>query len=115
MSAALFNALANPKKARGIAAGTEPASHVHPVVVDVMREIGIDVSAAKPQLLSDGLARSAYMLVTMGCGEQCPTVPGLRRDDWQIKDPKGLSVEQAREVREEIRQRVAKLIAEEGL
>lgn len=114
MSAALFNALADPAQARAVAAGTEPAEHVHPVVVDAMRELGIDLAAAKPQLLTEALARDAALLVTMGCGEKCPHVPGLRRDDWALPDPKGQPLERVREIREVIRARVAALVAAEG-
>ncbi len=77
-----------PELARGISAGTQPAEHVHPVVVDAMREVGIDLSKAKPQKLTAELAQNAEMLVTMGCGDECPYVPCLRRDDWPLPDPK---------------------------
>jgi len=89
MSAAFFNKLADPILARAISAGTHPADHVHPVVVDAMREVGIDLSDAKPQKLTAGLAQNAEMLVTMGCGDECPYIPGLRHDDWPLPDPKG--------------------------
>lgn len=114
MAAAFLNHLADPTKVRGLAAGTEPAAHVHPVVVDVMRELGIDLSAARPRLLTDELARSAALLVTMGCGERCPVVPGLRRDDWQLADPKGRPLAEVRAVRDEIRARVAALVDANG-
>lgn len=115
MSAAFFNQFANPSKARGISAGTQPADHVHPIVVDVMREVGIDLSQAKPQKLTAELAQGAEMLVTMGCGDECPYVPGLRRDDWPLPDPKGQGIETVRQTREEIRQRVLQLLAQEHL
>jgi arsenate reductase len=114
MSAAFFNELADAAKARAVSAGTEPAERVHPVVLEVMREVGIDLSEAKPQKLTDELARSAQMLITMGCGEQCPHVPGLRREDWPLRDPKGLPMDEARVVRDEIRSRVEQLISTEG-
>jgi len=114
MSAALFNALADPSVARAVAAGTEPAERVHPVVVDAMRELDIDLSAAKPQLLTEALACDAALLVTMGCGEKCPYVPGLRRDDWALPDPKGQPLERVREIREGIRARVTQLVEAEG-
>jgi arsenate reductase len=114
MAAAFFNALADPTKAQAISAGTQPADHVHPEVVTVMREIGIDVSAAEPQRLTDALAASAHVLVTMGCGEACPFVPGLRRIDWNLSDPKGQPPERVREIRDAIRDSVAQLIAAEG-
>lgn len=114
MSAAFFNAFADPALARAIAAGTQPAAQVHPVVVDVMREVGIDLAAARPQLLTETLARDATLLVTMGCGEQCPYVPGLRIEDWALPDPKGQSLERVREIRDLIRERVRALVAAEG-
>ena len=82
MAAAFFNQLADPLKARAVSAGTEPGLRVHPEVLEVMKEVGIDLSSAKPQKLSDELAREAQLLITMGCGDKCPYVPGLRRDDW---------------------------------
>jgi glycerol uptake facilitator-like aquaporin len=115
MAAAFFNAMADPERACAVAAGTEPAQRVHPEVVDVMREVGIDVSGAKPQRLTDELARSGSMLVTMGCGEACPVVPGLRRDDWALPDPKGQDPEAIRKIRNEIRERVRALIEREGI
>jgi arsenate reductase (thioredoxin) len=115
MSAAFFNQLADPQLARGISAGTQPAEHVHPVVVDAMREVGIDLSDAKPQKLTAELAQSAEMLVTMGCGDECPYVPGLRRDDWPLPDPKGHGIETVRQTRDEIRLRVLHLLAQERL
>ena len=114
MAAAFFNAVADPGRAKAVSAGTEPGDHVHPVVVDVMREVGIDLSGQKPQRLSDDLARGASLLVTMGCGESCPYVPGLRRDDWPLTDPKGRPIEEVREIREEIRTRVAQLVMANG-
>lgn len=114
MAAAFFNALVDPALARGISAGTEPGPRVHPEVLEVMREAGIDLSAARPQKLTDALARGASMLITMGCGEQCPHVPGLRRDDWALEDPKGKPIERVRELRDDIRTRVAELIESSG-
>ncbi len=115
MSAAFFNQLADPELARGISAGTQPAEHVHPVVVDAMREVGIDLSNAKPQKLTTELAQDAEMLVTMGCGDECPYVPGLRRDDWPLPDPKGQGIESVRQTRDEIKRRVLQLLAQERL
>jgi arsenate reductase len=111
MAAAFFNALADPARARAISAGTRPASRVHPEVVEVMREIGIDLSGAAPQLLTHELAERAQLLVTMGCEEDCPVVPGLRREDWPLADPKGQPIERVRAIRDEIRDRVAALLA----
>ena len=110
MAAAFFNAAADPAKAHAISAGTQPGEHVHPEVVEVMREEGFDLSAAQPRLLTDALARGAALLVTMGCGEACPFVPGLERRDWPLPDPKGQKLDVVRGVREEIRDRVTALV-----
>jgi arsenate reductase len=115
MSAAFFNKLADPILARAISAGTHPADHVHPVVVNAMRELRIDLSNAKPQKLTAGLAQNAEMLVTMGCGDECPYVPGLRRDDWPLPDPKGQGIETVRQTRDDIKRRILQLLAQEQL
>jgi len=115
MSAAFFNQLSDPQLARAISAGTQPAEHVHPVVVDAMREEGIDLSSAKPQKLTAALAQNAEMLITMGCGDECPYVPGLRRDDWPLPDPKGQGIEAVRRTRDEIKERVLRLLVQEQL
>jgi protein-tyrosine-phosphatase len=115
MSAAFFNQYADPERALAISAGTQPAEHVHPVVVEAMLEVGIDLSNAKPQKLTAELAQEAGMLVTMGCGDECPYVPGLRRDDWPLPDPKGQGIESVRQTREEIKRRVLQLLAQERL
>ena len=114
MAAALFNQLADPAKAHALSAGTSPGARVHPEVVAVMREAGIDLTAARPQRLTDELARGAGLLITMGCGDECPYVPGVRRDDWPLEDPMGKPVERVREIRDDIRNRVAALVAHEG-
>jgi arsenate reductase len=114
MAAAFFAELADPALARAVSAGTRPAERVHPEVVEAMREVGIDLSAARPRLLTQDLAREAQLLVTMGCGDECPLVPGLRREDWPLEDPKGQPAERVREIREEIRERVRSLVAREG-
>lgn len=114
MAAALFNAAADPAKARAVSAGTEPGARVHPEVVETMKELGIDLSALKPQKLTDNLASTATLLITMGCGEACPHVPGLRRDDWPLEDPKGKPVARVREIRDEVRRRVRQLVEAEG-
>ena len=93
-----------------ISAGTEPAERVHPEVVEVMKEVGIDLSSATPQKLTTDLARDAQLLVTMGCGDNCPYVPGLEVEDWPLEDPKGKSIERVREIRDEIRSRVEALL-----
>jgi len=110
MAAAFFNHLADPKSAQAISAGTEPADHVHPQVIAVMKEVGIDLTSAKPQKLTDALARNADLLVTMGCGEACPFVPGLPREDWPLPDPKGQPLDAVRKIRDEIRARVEGLV-----
>jgi arsenate reductase (thioredoxin) len=115
MAAAFFNALADPSKARAISAGTQPADRVNPVVVDAMREAGIDVSGAVPQQLTPALARQASLLVTMGCGEECPVVPGVARDDWPLDDPAGQPIARVRTIRDDIRQRVHTLVTRTGL
>jgi len=114
MAAAWFNALSDPTEAHAISAGTEPGARVHPEVVEAMREVGIDLSSAVPQRLTDALAQSAKLLVTMGCGEACPAVPWLRRLDWALEDPKGKPIARVREIRDEVRRRVGYLIAAEG-
>lgn len=114
MAAAFFNAVADARKARGMSAGTDPAERVHPEVVETMREVGIDLSQVRPRRLTDDLARQAHLLVTMGCGERCPLIAGLRRADWELLDPRGQPVERVRAIREEIRRRVEELVAAEG-
>jgi arsenate reductase len=114
MAAAIFNKFADPKKARAISAGTQPGSRVHPEVVDAMLEWGIDLKAVVPKKLTDDLAAAADMLVTMGCGEACPVVPGVERDDWPLDDPKGQSVERVRQIRDEIERRVRTLLEPRG-
>jgi arsenate reductase len=115
MAAAWFNTLADPAKAKAVAAGTEPAERVHSVVVDVMKEVGIDLSAAKPQLLTGPLVAETSFLITMGCGEQCPVAPHwVRRQDWELEDPKGQPLDRVREIRDDIRERVRALLVSEG-
>jgi len=110
MAAAFFNALAAPDRARAISAGTQPGERVHPEVVEVMREAGIDLSNAQPQLLSAEVAAQAQLLVTMGCGEDCPFVPGLEREDWPLPDPKGRPLTEVRQIREEVRRHIEDLV-----
>jgi arsenate reductase len=112
MAAALFNALANPVRARAISAGTRPGTEVHPEVISTMGEKGIDLSSAKPQYFSTELAQDAHIVITMGCGDECPLVPGVERDDWPIEDPKGKAVDDVRRIRDEIHRRVTELIKE---
>jgi len=115
MAAAFFNHFADPTKAKGISAGTEPGLRVHPEVLAVMQEVGIDLSAAKPQKLTQELADGAALLITMGCGDKCSYVPGLRRGDWPLRDPKGLATDEVRQIRDEVRSRVQALIEAEGV
>jgi protein-tyrosine-phosphatase len=115
MAAAFFNQLADPAKARAISAGTEPGERIHPEVLTVMKEVGVDLSNAMPQKLTETLAKGAQLLITMGCGDKCPYVPGLRRDDWPLPDPKGRPMEEVRAIRDELRSRVRNFLLIEDL
>jgi arsenate reductase len=115
MAAAFYNQLADRSKAEAISAGTEPGLRIHSEVLTAMLEVGIDLSNAKPQKLTQELANEASLLVTMGCGDKCPYVPGLRRDDWPLRDPKGLPLEEVRNIRDEIKTRVQALLTSEGM
>jgi len=111
MSAALFERAADSRHSAE-SAGTEPADRVHPEVMEVMREVGIDLSAKRPQKLTNELAEQADVVVTMGCGDACPYIPGKRYIDWDLPDPKGMPAEDVRNVRNEIARRVAELAEE---
>jgi arsenate reductase len=111
MSQALFERAAAGKHT-ALSAGTTPAEHVHPEVVAVMYELGIDLADHKPQLLSSELAEQADVVVTMGCGDQCPYIRGKRYIDWDLPDPKGLPVDQVRAIRDDIARRTQQLAAE---
>jgi protein-tyrosine-phosphatase len=113
MAAAFFNKLADPAKARALSAGTTPGDRVYPEVVAVMQEVGIDLSDARPKKLTSELAAEAQLLITMGCGDECPYVPGVRRDDWPLDDPRGQPVEHVRAIRDDIRARVERLVVQE--
>ena len=115
IAAAWFNKLADRTKAHAISAGAAPAHVVHPEVIAAMQEVGIDVSAQKPQRLTDDLAGSAQYLITMGCGDTCPVVPGAKRYDWDIADPKGQPTAVVRAIRDDIRARVEHLLEDERL
>ena len=115
MAAALFNQLADPSRGRAISAGTEPGNRVHPEVVEAMREVGIDLAGVVPQRLTDDLARQAQVLVTMGCGDACPFVPGARVEDWPLPDPKEQPIGTVRRIRDDVRARVEDLLSREGL
>jgi arsenate reductase len=114
MAAAFFNQLADGTKAEAVSAGTEPGFRVHPEVLAAMQEVGIDLSDAKPKKLTEELAGEAQLLITMGCGDKCPYVPGLRRDDWPLRDPKGQPMEEVRAIRDEIKKRVKALLYNDG-
>jgi arsenate reductase len=114
MAAAWFNLLADPVEARAISAGTDPATAVHPEVVAAMREVGADLSDAATTKLTPEVANLAQRFVTMGCGDQCPVVPGAIREDWPLEDPKGKPIATVRVIRDEIRARVEALIVREG-
>ena len=115
MAAALFNQLAEPSQARAISAGTSPGERVNPVVVEAMQEVGIDLSGAVPRELTAEVAGEANVLVTMGCGDDCPFVPGARTEDWPLLDPSGQPLEIVRQIRDEIRTRVQRLIQGLGI
>ena len=93
-------------------AGTRPAEHVHPVVAVAMREIGIDISGNRPQNLTDELAKWADIVVTMGCGDECPYIPGKRYIDWDLADPAGRSLADVRAIRDDIKTRISDLVRE---
>ena len=114
MAAAFFTRLADPEKMRAISAGTAPGDRVHSEVVAAMREAGIDLGGARPTRLTPELAAEGDVLVTMGCGEACPYVPGLRVEDWPLQDPQGQPVDVVRRIRDDIRDRVKDLIAREA-
>jgi protein-tyrosine-phosphatase len=111
MSQALFEQAAAGRHT-ALSAGTTPAQHVHPEVVEVMHELGIDLSAHQPQLLTRELAEQADLIVTMGCGDECPYIPGKRYFDWDLPDPKGRPLDEVRATRDDIGRRVTALAAE---
>jgi arsenate reductase len=105
MAAAFFNA-STPRDAIAVSAGTAPGDRVHPEVVAAMREAGIDVTDALPQRLTPQLAEGAAWLITMGCGDACPFVPGAQVEDWPLPDPKGRTLDEVRAIRDAVRARV---------
>ena len=115
IAAALFNRYSDPHKARAISAGTQPAGRVHPEVADAMRGRGVELSSAQPQKLTTELASTANWLITMGCGDECPVIPGARRDDWPIADPKGRSTAAVDAIVDQIDARVRAFISEQRL
>jgi arsenate reductase len=114
MSAALFNLLADPSKARAISAGTNPGPRVHPEVQEAMMELDVDLAGIAPQRLTAALASGASFLITMGCGDECPVIPGAIREDWPLPDPKGRPIEDVRRIRDDIRERVAQFVSSNG-
>lgn len=111
MAAAWLRELGDPARHRALSAGTQPGARVHPEVLEVMREVGIDLSAVTPRLLTPELLEGATHLITMGCGESCPVAPPyVQRLDWPLPDPKGQPLERVRAIRDEIRARVAELL-----
>lgn len=114
MAAAFFNVLADGARARAISAGTDPGPRVHPEVAAVMTEAGIDMADVVPQRLTPELAAGSTHLVTMGCGDQCPYIPGAKIQDWPLEDPKGKPLDRVREIRDEIKSRVADFVIAHG-
>jgi arsenate reductase len=111
ISQALFERAAG-RRHTALSAGTTPAERVHPEVVEVMRELGIDLSGREPRLLTRELAEQADVVVTMGCGDSCPYIPGKRYIDWELPDPSGRPIAEVRAMREEIARRVEALCEE---
>ena len=111
MSAALFERAAQGRH-RALSAGTTPAEHVHPEVVEVMRELGIDLAGRSPRALTPALAEQADVVVTMGCGDECPYIPGKRYIDWDLQDPAGRPLDDVRATRDDIARRTADLISD---
>ena len=114
IAAALFNQQADPLTAHAISAGTHPADRVHPEVIAAMASRGIDLSSQSPRLLTAELAATVDWLITMGCGDECPVVPGTRRDDWPIRDPKGQPAEVVTALVDDIDRRVRELLVRMG-
>jgi arsenate reductase len=111
MSQALFERAAGGRH-RALSAGTTPADSVHPEVVEVMAELGVDLSGRVPQALTHELAERADVVVSMGCGDACPVIPGKRYLDWDLPDPRGRPLDEVRAIREDIAERVAALVAD---
>ena len=111
MSQALFERASNGRHTAE-SAGTRPAEHVHPEVVTVMQELGVDLSSRVPQRLTPALAERADIVVTMGCGDRCPYIPGVRYIDWDLADPSGRPLDEVRAIRDDIERRVTQLVAD---
>ena len=114
IAAALFNRFANPSRAHAISAGTKPGPSVHPMVVEVMRDRGVELSGAQPRKLTDEVAHQAQWLITLGCGEDCPFVPGAKVEDWPVPDPKGKDRQAVEEIADELERRVRDFIQRNG-
>ena len=114
MSQALFERIAAGRHI-ALSAGTTPAEHVHPEVVEAMQELGIDLSGRRPQLLTRELSEQADIVVTMGCGDECPYIPGKRYIEWDLPDPKGRPLDEVRAIRDDIARRINSLLADEIL
>ena len=114
MSQALFERAAAGRHT-ALSAGTTPAEHVHPEVVEVMQELGIDLSGRRPGLLTRELSEQADIVVTMGCGDECPYIPGKRYIEWDLPDPKGRPLHEVRAIRDDIARRIDSLLADETL
>jgi arsenate reductase (thioredoxin) len=112
MAAAFFNKFADHTKAEAFSAGTHPADKVHDCVLHAMQKSGVDLSGIKPQLLTDELVGGADLLITMGCGEACPSISELKREDWPLPDPKGKSEDEVCVIRDEVQTRVLRLLHE---
>ena len=95
-----------------LSAGSEPADEINPVAVQAMAEEGIDITTARPQILTDGAVQESDVVITMGCGDACPFYPGKRYEDWKLDDPAGQGIDAVRPIRNEIRARIEKLIGE---
>ena len=109
--AAGFAAALGGDRVRVLSAGSEPADRINPIAVEAMREVGIDIAGTQPRILAVDDVRASYVVITMGCGDACPIFPGKRYEDWELTDPAGLPIEQVRPIRDEIRHRVAELLA----
>lgn len=114
MAAAFFRMIADPARVEGVSAGLEPADRVHPAVVQAMQEVGVDLSAVRPIALTARLQTEVHFLVTLGCGERCPLIPAQRREDWEIPDPTDQPLARIRQIRDDIRARVARLVDQRG-
>lgn len=114
MAAALFNRHVRQGVALAISDGTSPGEAVYPEVLAAMADVGVDLSGARPQRLAAELADGARWLITMGCGDRCPVLPGVQRDDWPLPDPKGRALPEVRAIRDDIERRVGRFLDAQG-